>query len=167
MSLWFWNSIGGGWWIVSLMLATLFVWLFPRLILVWFFMFAGTKPPDTWHIVAGMFALGIAFESAKDRWPKRFNMISCLIRGKEFIVEKEVVVEKEVEKIIYQEKIVAKAVRFPRELTQAEAFEVLGIKPGGDVEAAYRKQIKLVHPDLGGSHYLSKLVNESRRILSA
>ena len=53
-------------------------------------------------------------------------------------------------------------------MTVAEAYRVLGLAPGASVEevrAAYRRLMRRVHPDLGGSGGLAALLNEARRVL--
>lgn len=55
-----------------------------------------------------------------------------------------------------------------RPMSEAEAYRVLGLAPGAsldEVRAAYRRLMKRVHPDLGGSGALASLLNEARRVL--
>ena len=53
-------------------------------------------------------------------------------------------------------------------ITVAEAYDILNLKPGAtkqDVHVAYRSLMQKNHPDLGGSEYLAKRVNEARDLL--
>jgi DnaJ family protein C protein 19 len=53
-------------------------------------------------------------------------------------------------------------------MTQEEALAVLGLDPGAsreDVQREYRRLIKKLHPDLGGSTYLTAKLNEARDVL--
>lgn len=54
------------------------------------------------------------------------------------------------------------------EMTQAEAYRVLGLAPGASLEevrAAYRRLMRRVHPDLGGSSALAALLNAAKDVL--
>ncbi|MGD1016728.1 MAG: DnaJ domain-containing protein [Roseiarcus sp.] len=50
----------------------------------------------------------------------------------------------------------------------AQAFEILGLRAGASqeqIEAAYRRLIKRMHPDVGGSSLLAKQLNVARDAL--
>ena len=54
------------------------------------------------------------------------------------------------------------------EMSEAEALDVLGLKPGADeaeIRAAHRRLIRLVHPDHSGSTYLSRKVSQAKDTL--
>ena len=60
------------------------------------------------------------------------------------------------------------AARSGSSMSRAEALEVLGLQEGADREAvisAWRRLIKLAHPDHGGSKYLAAKLNEAKRVL--
>jgi curved DNA-binding protein CbpA len=53
-------------------------------------------------------------------------------------------------------------------MTEAEAYRVLGLAPGASLEEvreAYRRLMKRVHPDLGGSSALAAMLNAAKEIL--
>ncbi|MEJ2058211.1 MAG: DnaJ domain-containing protein [Desulfofustis sp.] len=52
--------------------------------------------------------------------------------------------------------------------TREEAFQVLGLEPGAsreDIHQAYRRLIKGVHPDSGGSAFLTAKINAAKDLL--
>lgn len=57
----------------------------------------------------------------------------------------------------------------PARMSRREALEVLGLDERAtreDVQREYRRLIKRLHPDLGGSTYLTAKLNEARDVLS-
>jgi DnaJ-domain-containing protein 1 len=63
----------------------------------------------------------------------------------------------------------AEEARRPGRMTRREALEILGLDSGAtpeDVQREYRRLIKKIHPDLGGSSYLAAKVNEAKDVLS-
>jgi hypothetical protein len=51
---------------------------------------------------------------------------------------------------------------------RAEAYEVLGLKPGASDEAihsAHRRLMRMAHPDTGGSDWLASRINQARDVL--
>jgi DnaJ family protein C protein 19 len=53
-------------------------------------------------------------------------------------------------------------------MTQAEAYDVLGLAPGASKEqilAEYRRLMKKVHPDQGGTTYLATRLNQAKDVL--
>ncbi len=53
-------------------------------------------------------------------------------------------------------------------MTREEAYQILGLEPGAsrdDIHHAYRRLIKGVHPDSGGSAFLSAKINAAKDLL--
>jgi hypothetical protein len=54
------------------------------------------------------------------------------------------------------------------EMTKQEAYQILGLEPGAsqeEIHQAWRRLIKAVHPDHGGSPFLSAKINAARDLL--
>jgi hypothetical protein len=59
--------------------------------------------------------------------------------------------------------------RRPTRMTRAEALQVFGLDESAtreDVQREYRRLMRQVHPDLGGSSYLAAKLNEAKDVLS-
>lgn len=53
-------------------------------------------------------------------------------------------------------------------MSREEAYQVLGLEPGASPELvrdAYKRLMKKMHPDQGGTNYLAARINEARRVL--
>ena len=60
------------------------------------------------------------------------------------------------------------AARASGPMSRAEAYEVLGLKPGADeaaIRAAHRRLMQAAHPDHGGSDWLAARINQARDVL--
>ena len=56
----------------------------------------------------------------------------------------------------------------PTAMSDAEALEILGLGPDAaiaDIGEAHRRLLQLVHPDHGGSHYLTVKINQAKDVL--
>jgi hypothetical protein len=59
--------------------------------------------------------------------------------------------------------------RRPQRMTRQEALRVFGLDESAtreDVQREYRRLMRQVHPDLGGSSYLAAKINEAKDVLS-
>tara|TARA_B100000700_G_C14506853_1_gene606738 strand:+ start:73 stop:525 length:453 start_codon:yes stop_codon:yes gene_type:complete len=55
-----------------------------------------------------------------------------------------------------------------KKMTKSEAYDVLGLNPGAsekEILESYQKLMKKNHPDLGGSDWITKKLNQARDIL--
>ena len=56
----------------------------------------------------------------------------------------------------------------PAAMSEAEALDILGLSPdaaASDIGDAHRRLLQLVHPDHGGSHYLTVKINQAKDVL--
>jgi hypothetical protein len=59
-------------------------------------------------------------------------------------------------------------VPLPPAMSQAEALEILGLAAGAtewDITDAHRRLVQMIHPDRGGSHYLTVKINQAKDVL--
>ena len=62
----------------------------------------------------------------------------------------------------------ARAAPGNRDMSDEEALGVLGLTAGAtkkEIEQAYRRMIKMMHPDRGGSAYLATKINQAKDVL--
>lgn len=55
-----------------------------------------------------------------------------------------------------------------RSMSREEAYQVLGLSPGASpdqIRAEYRRLMKKMHPDQGGTTYLAARINEAKDVL--
>ena len=55
-----------------------------------------------------------------------------------------------------------------RVMNKEKAYDILGLKPGAskaEIKKQYKEMMKKIHPDVGGSKYLSNIVNEAKDTL--
>jgi curved DNA-binding protein CbpA len=53
-------------------------------------------------------------------------------------------------------------------MTRQEAYQILGLEPGAsqeEIHQAWRRLIKAVHPDHGGSAFLTTKINAAKDVL--
>ena len=53
-------------------------------------------------------------------------------------------------------------------MTKKEAYQILGLEPGAspeEIHQAWRRLVKAVHPDSGGSAFLTAKINAARDLL--
>jgi DnaJ-domain-containing protein 1 len=53
-------------------------------------------------------------------------------------------------------------------MSREEAYQVLGLSPGAPperIQEEYRRLMKKMHPDQGGTNYLAARINEARKVL--